>query len=280
LANMVNTISGVDRHGTFSPAKPLFSNFIAISYSLFDIFPNPPQTNLFSYKYIGLRDPDDEIIDDTKINNKLRNGLRQIRELKRESEWIAFISQIIDIDYLNIVDDDITDTIIRKLVASRQIRLSSGQSILLFMLTELIANVRQDSLILFDEPETHLHPSALAQLIKVFYQILKEYKSYAIISTHSPIIVQDIPSTSVRVFDRQGNYPIIRELQIESFGENISKITNTVFETVEIKELYKVYFERLSKTLSTEEIELLFEKGLSVNAQLFLTALSTIREKP
>lgn len=273
LGGLVNTISGVDKNGSFYPARPLFSNFIAISYSLFDKFPNPPQTNTFSYKYIGLRDLDHEIIDDYKIDSKLRNGLRQILEKGRASEWIEFISQIVDLKPLEIQDDEITERIIKKLITYRHNSLSSGQSVILFMLTELIANVEKDSLILFDEPETHLHPSALAQLIKVFYEILKEYKSYAIIATHSPIIVQDIPSACVRVFDRQGNYPIIRDLPSESFGENLSKITSAIFDTIDVKELYKEYIERLSRTHTIQEIEELFSKGLSINAKLFLTAI-------
>ena len=35
--------------------------------------------------------------------------------------------------------------------------MSSGESSLLFIFCNIVANIRYDSLILFDEPETHLH---------------------------------------------------------------------------------------------------------------------------
>ena len=270
---MVNSISGVKYQSSFSPYNPLFRKVIAISYSLFDDFPKPEETTVFSYKYIGIRSKDEEIVSDEKLGEKLRKSLFIILKEDRSHLWFGWVSKIIQLENLGInYSVDLTETWIENLSYKNAKRLSSGQSIILFILTELIANILDESLILFDEPETHLHPSAIGQLIIVFHQILSYYNSYAIISTHSPIIIQDIPSKYITIFDRTGDSPIIRKLPLESFGENISTLTSRVFNTLEVKELYKMFLEKLSNQ-SIEDIESLFENELSINAQLYLAAL-------
>lgn len=276
LGSMVNSISGVKYQKDFSPFCPLFRKIIAISYSLFDNFPKPENTPVFNYKYIGLRSKDEEIISDEKLEEKLRTALSTILDDERVGIWFEFVGKIVKLDYLGLHNiSDLTKPWIKALSYKNVKRLSSGHSITLFILTELIANIQDESLILFDEPETHLHPSAISQLINVLFDILDKYKSYAIISTHAPIIIQDIPSKYITIFDREGDYPIIRKLPLESFGENISTLTSKIFGTIDVEELYKRFLNEMSHK-SIKEIDLLFEKGLSINAQLYLTALKNI----
>lgn len=273
LGSMVHSISGLKYPNSFQPYNPLFDRVIAISYSLFDDFPKPEETTVFSYRYIGLRTKEEEIISDLKLGEKLRRALKLILDEGRSETWFYAINRIIPLENLGLVNAEaLNEDYINALSYENAKRLSSGQSITLFILTELIAHIKEGSLILFDEPETHLHPSAISQLINVLYEILNEYKSYAIISTHSPIIVQDIPSKYITIFERQGNSPIIRKLPIESFGENISTLTSKIFDTIEVKELYKIFLDNFINT-PMENIERQFENGLSINAQLYLSAL-------
>ena len=278
LGSMVNSISGVKCKDSFQPYNPLFRKVIAISYSLFDDFPKPPETTVFSYKYIGLRGQAEEIVSDEKLGEKLKKSLTTILDEDRSVFWFDFVGKIIKLDYLGLnTASDLTETWIQELSYKNVKRLSSGQSITLFILTELIANIQDESLILFDEPETHLHPSAISQLLNVFFEILEKYKSYAIISTHSPIIIQDIPSKYITIFDREGDSPIIRKLPLESFGENISTLTSTIFGTIDVKELYKIFLEQMSYK-SIETINELFDSSLSINAQLYLAAMKNIEQ--
>ena len=71
-------------------------------------------------------------------------------------------------------------------------------------MTEIIANIRYDSLIIFDEPETHLHPNAISQLINSIHSLADQFKSYCIIAPHSPIIVQGILSKNIFVINQAG----------------------------------------------------------------------------
>lgn len=282
LCSMVNSISGVDKRNKFSPYNPLFNKIIAISYGLFDDFPKPEDTTVFSYKYIGLRTTSEEIISDERLEQKLRNALSSILQDDRTEIWFESVGRIIHLSYLGLEkNSDLTIEWINNLSYKNAKRLSSGQSITLFILSELIANIQYDSLILFDEPETHLHPSALSQLINSFHGILANFRSFAIICTHSPLIIQDIPSRYITIFDRQGNYPIIRKLPLESFGANISLLTSNLFETISNKELYKTFLDEMAYR-SIDSVDNLFENGLSMNAHLYLTALKNRNrhEKP
>lgn len=276
LGKMVNSISGVDRLSGFSPSTPRFNKIISISYSLFDDFPKPEETTVFSYKYIGLRTSEEEIISDSKLSEKLKKAFFNIQENGRQYEWFSIVNKIIPLENLGLTDFwDLDKTWIENISYEKSKRLSSGQSIMLFILTELIANIQKETLILFDEPETHLHPTAIAQLMTCFTEILETYESFAILSTHSPIILQDVPAKYVKIFDRINNLPIIKSLELESFGENLSILTNSVFETVNIKELYKTHLDKLNEQfMSKEQINLLFNNRLSFNAQLYLEALT------
>jgi predicted ATPase len=273
LGSLVNSLSGLKDTESITPYNPLFNKIIAISYSLFDNFPKPPETTVFSYKYIGLRVNDEEIISDKALEDKLKKALMQIVDENRSELWFEMIDSILPLQNLGLQNHfSLTKDYINDLSYKDTKRLSSGQSITLFIISELIANIKHESLILFDEPETHLHPSAISQLVNMFYKILHEFNSYAIISTHSPIIIQDLPSKYITIFDRQGSSPIIRKLPIESFGENISSLTSKIFETIDVKELYKTFLENFLNS-SEAEIDENFEQGLSINAQLYLTAL-------
>uniref|UniRef100_UPI003075BAFF AAA family ATPase n=2 Tax=Proteus sp. G4380 TaxID=2698851 RepID=UPI003075BAFF len=108
-------------------------------------------------------------------------------------------------------------------------KLSSGQAIFLYIMTEIIANIRYDSLIIFDEPETHLPPNAISQLINSIHSLADQFKSYCIIATHSPIIVQGILSKNIFVIKNENKVLSVTHPSLETFGENLSKITDDIF---------------------------------------------------
>ncbi len=148
--------------------------------------------------------------------------------------------------------------------------LSSGQSILVHFVTSLLAWLQPNSLVLFDEPETHLHPNAVASLFNVLATILQEYESFAIIATHSPIVIQEIPAKRVVVFRREGNLTTAEQLALESFGESITELTRHVFETNQVSSLYRRTLTQLSRIESLETTMSRFDRELSFSAQAFL----------
>lgn len=152
-------------------------------------------------------------------------------------------------------------------------KLSSGQNILLYTMTNVIANIQDESIVLFDEPELHLHPNAISNLMRMLYDLLDEYNSYAIVSTHSPLIVQETPTRYIKKFDRKFNVLSVSDLSIEAFGENLTSITEDVFNVRDVESNYKTI---LRNAIEEEGKEIegildLFPIGLSFNAMTYLS---------
>ena len=145
------------------------------------------------------------------------------------------------------------------------------------IITEIIANIRYDSLLIYDEPETHLHPNAISQLINTIYELSRIFQSYCIIATHSPIIVQELLSKNVYVIERKGSYATIRKPSIETFGENLSTIIEEIFGNREIPKQFKIILSDLiKKGMSYEGILKEIESDnvpVSLNTRLFLKSI-------
>lgn len=258
-----------DKNQRFDGNRPIFNRVITVSYSAFDKFirPKKPQA---SYVYCGIRNENGTLSKTSLIENYKKNLLK-INELGRKDDWISFMSEILDnssgdfLDQLKVeLDNDANDDALSLL--------SSGQSILAHFVTALVARIQQNTLVLFDEPETHLHPNAVAHLFNVMNKMLKRYNSFAIIATHSPIVLQEIPRKRVILLTREGNSTISTNMQFETFGENISELTKHVFDTATIPNYYKSVLKRLSNRLSFEQVNKLFENNLSFNAKAYLLA--------
>ncbi|SCK11610.1 AAA family ATPase [Vogesella sp. LIG4] len=273
LAKMALALSGESESGRFQPNRPSFSKIIAVSYSAFDKFERPNKKRTFSYIYCGLKD-NQGFLTAKKLESRYENSAAKLTLLRRERLWFDVLKNLIDENHLLQISEDLFDKKIFSRVAHNSDGLlSSGQSIIMYIVTEILANIRSQSLILFDEPEMHLHPSAIAKLIIIINTILQHFDSYALLATHSPLILQEVPSKYVKVFDRVGSIPIVRDLDMECFGENITVITKHVFETVATEPNYKKVLRQLSSKYTASEVNEIFKGELSLNASIFLQAL-------
>jgi predicted ATPase len=313
LANFAQAMSGLRNNvGSFSPAKPSFSKVIALSYSVFDEFEKPPEgTDTFSYKYCGVKTKNDSLTEEElgKIRTLIQNTSLNQEQFAAMQKAIALfetgrndterllsphdireqIQKTLTIVKKRNFDErllKILETLLGRQLGANEVwsetgqvnsdfynTLSSGQRILVLILSEVIAHIVEESIILFDEPEIHLHPEALSALARAFHLLLEEFDSYAIIATHSPIVLQEIPSRYVTVFDREGNFPVISKLSVESFGENFTVITEDVFHTSTSRNNYRDHLDKLSKKYSLEEVLEIFDNQLGFNARSFLSAL-------
>lgn len=259
-----------DREKRFVGKRPIFNKVITVSYSAFDKFirPQKPQA---SYVYCGIRNEKGNLSKKSLIENYKSNLIR-INEGNRVTEWISFMVEILGEDS-DSFQNKLREEAEGDLGADDTLSfLSSGQSILAHFVTALVARIQINTLVLFDEPETHLHPNAVANLFNVFNRLLRSYESFAIIATHSPIVIQEIPSKRVILLSREGNSTIASKMQLETFGENISELTRHVFDTVSISNHYKKILKKLSKHRSFEEVNELFDDNLGFNAKSYLLA--------
>lgn len=276
LAKFALDLSGqqkyLKRAGSFIPHRPLFSKVIAVSYSAFDKFVRPAKNKSFSYKYLGLKDQKG-FISQNRLADNYKEAIELIERRNREEDWLEILEHIIPKDILDVFYDELfIKHDYNLMIQEGKSLLSSGQSILVYVITGIIANINDESLVIFDEPEMHLHPNAIANLIRLLHALLDEYNSFAILATHSPIILQEVPSKFVRVLEREGNITTTRNLELESFGENLSTLTADVFDTNEIKGTYKQFFKRISEDLTYDEAVRLFDDELSLNAKIFLNS--------
>lgn len=133
------------------------------------------------------------------------------------------------------------------------LHLSTGYKYFFHSLAHIIAYIEEDSLILFDEPENHIHPPMLSFMISSLRKFLSEYQSVMLIATHSPVIVQETFSKNVFVVRRYDGKTVISHPQIETYGANISEITSEVFDlTTDVTKYYDA-FESIYEKLDGEE---------------------------
>ena len=106
---------------------------------------------------------------------------------------------------------------------------SSGHKIMLLSISKLVLTQKYN-LVLIDEPELFLHPPLVSNFIRSISEIMTKKNALCILSTHSPIIVQEIPKDCVKIIERsRENIFSIIEPKYETFGENLSTLTNEIF---------------------------------------------------
>jgi glycine/D-amino acid oxidase-like deaminating enzyme len=108
-------------------------------------------------------------------------------------------------------------------------RLSSGHKIVLLTITRLIELVDERTLVLLDEPEGHLHPPLLSAFVRALADLLIQRNGVAIIATHSPVVLQEVPASCVWVLRRNGTVAVAERPESETFGENVGVLTHSVF---------------------------------------------------
>ncbi|CAQ02610.1 AAA family ATPase [Clavibacter sepedonicus] len=107
--------------------------------------------------------------------------------------------------------------------------LSSGHKIVLLTVTRLAQSVTEKSLVLIDEPEGHLHPPLLSAFIRTLSNLMSSRNGIAIVATHSPVVLQEVPRNSAWKIRRVAGVSRANRLKVESFGENIGVLTSSVF---------------------------------------------------
>jgi ABC-type cobalamin/Fe3+-siderophores transport system ATPase subunit len=264
LNGMVKSILGIDTlqgqfydkdKGTSTKiSKHYFSRVVSVSFSAFDSF-TPPEDQIdpskgTCYFYIGLK---------SRGNN---GALRSLEELHKEAcyslincfsnnlkterwkktlDYLCFDSNFSSMNLEQLYDIYITLSKNAEVggrdfaqsyysqVSSVLEEMSSGHAVVFFTLVDLIEKVEEKTLVLFDEPESHLHPPLLSAFMRAISDLLVERNAVAVIATHSPVVLQEIPSSSVWKIYREGRMTKAERPKIETYGENVGQITRDVF---------------------------------------------------
>lgn len=108
-------------------------------------------------------------------------------------------------------------------------RLSSGHKVVLLIVTGCVDKIEEQSIVFLDEPENHLHPPLLSALIRALSNLLMHRNGVAVVSTHSPVVLQEVPSRCVWTLHRHGDHLNAERPAIQTFGATIGSLTNEVF---------------------------------------------------
>lgn len=296
-----------------------FSSLVSVSFSAFDQFVPPPEQidpgEGIRYSYIGLKAKNNEYLKD-KDNEKnhktilalqfeLCQALADCFRLDAKCQrWLAAIEKLgsdvnfktMELTKLHMAYEEIqrqssdqSDSVefvfaYRKSIMEDLNQMSSGHFAVLLTISKLVATVEEKTLVLIDEPESHLHPPLLSAFIRALSDLLHDRNGVAIIATHSPVVLQEVPKSCVWTIDRIGNVTQPKRPDIETFGENVGTLTREVFG---LEVLNSGFYHLLHKTVNCDEnleegyYSLLekFEGQLGFEGRALLKALISERDK-
>nr|WP_232348901.1 AAA family ATPase [Neptunomonas qingdaonensis] len=158
--------------------------------------------------------------------------------------------------------------------------MSSGHFVVLLTITRLVETVEEKTLVLFDEPEGHLHPPLLSAFIRSLSELLHDRNGVAILATHSPVILQEIPQSCVWKVTRFGKKTQKERPGIQTFGENVGVLTREVFRLEVTKSGYHdLLVASVQSGDSYDEILNSYDGQLGFEGQVLLRTLISARDK-
>src|SRR3546814_7397554 len=132
---------------------------------------------------------------------------------------------------------------------------STGHKIAMHAFAPLVAYTGPKSIVLFDEPESHLHPPLLAALMHAVRAVLRHNDAFAVVATHSPVVVQETMGRHIAVVRRFGAETRIAAPRIETYGESIGELTNEIFGlTADATDYHQALAQLVDADMPLEEI--------------------------
>jgi ABC-type lipoprotein export system ATPase subunit len=262
--------STLQSEDTVDPVPSIYT-VVAVSFSAFDEFDRPTEDegNEFKYSYCGLQTEDGRLKSkDDLLADIYAMISRKMSDEKRVLLKVA-LSNLVRVDSIDAFVDD------PERHAALYERLSAGQRLALNCICHILARITPRTLVLFDEPELHLHPQLLTGLMSALSEILRGQDSFAIVATHSPLVVQQLPKECVHVLRRDRSKPMVVKPTFQTFGESLSEITRFVFASTENERDYRQVLESMlaERNGSVNAVREAFGGKLSLNADIYLESL-------
>lgn len=296
--------------GRIEPAGIGFTRIVNVAYSAFDAFQLPGsnysdrkqiiedlERGVGRYHYCGLRDIVREVSQEEGVGDVDGRPLepqgpdRQMHIRLKSNEDLAREFEKIVIRIVESGRGDLFSDVCRILASDSSFsdlgenpgasvleypigwfrQWSTGHKIVMHAVASLVISTEPKSIVLIDEPESHLHPPLLAALMHAVRLILRRNDAFAVVATHSPVVVQETLRRHIAIVRRSASEVRILQPQIETYGESIGEITNEVFGlTADATDFHQSLSQLVNIGLSLEDIEALFDHGLSLQARAFV----------
>lgn len=288
LKSMIHCLSTGNQDGQYGKFafahSTKFSNYVCVAFSPFDTYPTPDDMEEDGYSekytYIGLGSGQETRMQ--RLEEQFTAALRTCNKYKeKRTLWISTIALLnSDPIFANngsstllssqgIAEDELTSS-----AQSLFSRLSSGHKVILLTLTCLVAITMERTLVLIDEPENHLHPPLLSAFIRALSALLIQKNGLAIISTHSPVILQEVPKSCIWQLSRSGTVLRADRPERETFGENVGLLMNDVFGLeVTHSGFHGMLLSMVEADMTYEEILDQFDSRIGMEARAILRVL-------
>jgi AAA domain, putative AbiEii toxin, Type IV TA system len=240
--NDAELTSSVEMNPSFMGDNAEFSGLILVSFSAFDEFElSPIESDLMRCQQVGLKFPASsakasKVKSFEDLSRDFADSLERCRSGVLAERWRTAVEALeeddlfAEADVTSLLNQDEKSELDLKSRAVRIFKkLSSGHAIILLTVTRLVELVDERTLVLLDEPEGHLHPPLLASFIRCLSDLLIRRNGVAIVATHSPVVLQEVPKNCAWKLRRSGRTAIAERPTIETFGENIGVLTREVF---------------------------------------------------
>lgn len=300
---LVSPEEGADSDGLFTTVDDFlqedhsspFANILSIAFSAFDDFALLPERRNVAkgvrYSNIGLRkrvkDKNEEWITITRDPGDLANEFSVSAKLcaigEKAFRWQRALTTLqadpifAEAQVAALVDVEEENFGRRALQIFR--KLSSGHKIVLLTITKIVEKVEEKTLVLMDEPEAHLHPPLLSALIRALADLLINRNGVAVIATHSPVVLQEVPASCVWKIVRHGDAARADRPDIETFAENIGVLTREIFGLeVTRSGFHKMLADAVVDRSSREEVLAKFDNEIGSEGRALLSSLIANRE--
>ncbi|MDF0607210.1 AAA family ATPase [Neisseriaceae bacterium TC5R-5] len=269
-----------------------FSRVVSISFSMFDQFVLSESKNPdVKYYYVGMKEAKLDTFDKEVVTTKSKDQLAEefleslqscLSQEPKKQRWCEAISSLES-------DSNFAEMSLKDLVESKEFdsslaeqlfqKMSSGHAAVLLTITQLVDTVEEKTLVLMDEPESHLHPPLLSAFVRALSDLLHNRNGVAIIATHSPVVVQEVPKSCVWKLTRFGEETRVDRPECQTFGENIGVLTREIFGLEVSKSGFHNLLEKaVEDGGSFESISQEYHGQLGFEAQAILRTLITIRD--
>jgi predicted ATPase len=273
-----------------------FSSVASVSFSAFDTFIPPlnraDRSQGTCYFYIGLKNIITEggkrkvkLKDFLELREDFVSSLKTCLSLQNKKErWISAILKLeSDMNFAEmglprLANIEDLEDVVRP---ARFLfdKMSSGHAVVLLSITKLIETVEEKTLVLIDEPESHLHPPLLSAFTRALSDLLINRNAVAIIATHSPVVLQEVPKSCVWKLRRTRLVGHADRPESETFAENVGVLTREVFGLEVSKSgFHELLATSVAEGKNYEEILNEYDNQLGFEGKAILRALVTTRD--
>ncbi|WP_224964031.1 AAA family ATPase [Acinetobacter guillouiae] len=179
-------------------------------------------------------------------------------------------------------ETDFSKMSLTRIIKGRKYSLSSGEKVILNIILNMslvILKSGGENLFMFDEPENHLHPNFISQLINFINKILYASNSQAIVATHSPFVIKNLLKENIVVLKQRNELVVSERITFNTLGANIETISQFVFGNNDLMELEKEIVQELvrgyKKNINKNEI--IRELSIHLSPELILEIIEELK---